>query len=171
MTSLLVRNPKSANKYFFPLEKCFFFKASLIQGLSLSTASLVLFFKRNRDKQNSLTVLNLVSMLLKTIFATSSRILLFSAWLYVVNNGKFSTMKTLIAYYTTALVLFIYNVLCNTRRPSCSSSFWIGMYKRGQQIFCQLCTSLPQLAQCLNILNWYYYWWLPNKLLWVKVIL
>ena len=86
----------------------------------------VFIFNRNRAKQNSFTKLNLVFVLMKTIFDTTSRILLFSAWLYVVNDGQFSTLKTLIAYYTTAIVLFIFNVSCNTKRPSCSSSFWIG---------------------------------------------
>ena len=101
---------------------------------------------RNRAKQNSLTKLNFIFMLTKTIFATTSRILLFSAWLYVVNDGQFSTLKTLIAYYTTALVLFFFTVSCNTRKPSCSSSFWIG------KIICTYCTKVNKYL-CMHILR------------------
>ena len=82
---------------------------------------------RNRAKGNSLTMNSFAFLMLKTIFASISRVLLFSAWLYVTNNGEFSSMKTFVGYYLTVLVLVIFYFFFNKVRPSCSSTYWIGL--------------------------------------------
>merc|ERR1711894_278014 len=79
----------------------------------------------NRAKENSLTPVCFIFQMLKTIFAATSRVLLFSAWLYVTNNGEFSSIRTLVSYYLTGLVLVIFNFFLNKRRPSFTSSYWI----------------------------------------------
>ena len=80
---------------------------------------------RNRAKKNSFTTLNLTFLLLKTMFDSISRILLFSTWLYVINDGQFSSTKTLIAYYSTLMVLLIFNTLFNKQDHSATRT-WIG---------------------------------------------
>lgn len=64
--------------------------------------------------------------MLKTIFDSISRIVLFSTWLYVVNKGQFSSAKTAFAYYSTAVVLMLFNAIFNNNRQHCSSKNWIG---------------------------------------------
>ena len=64
---------------------------------------------RNRAKKNSFTVMNLVFLLLKTTLDCVARIVLFSTWLYVQNEGQFSSMRTVIAYYSTFMVLLLLN--------------------------------------------------------------
>ena len=64
---------------------------------------------RNRAKRNSFTSLNLVFLLMKTILDCVARIVLFSTWLYVQNEGQFSSTKTVIAYYSTLMVLVLFN--------------------------------------------------------------
>ena len=64
---------------------------------------------RNRAKRNSFTVLNLVFLLLKTTLDCVARIVLFSTWLYVQNEGQFSSARTVIAYYSTFMVLVLFN--------------------------------------------------------------
>ena len=66
-------------------------------------------------------------LMLKTVFASISRVLLLSAWLYVTNNGEFSSLRTFFGYYLTVLVLVIFHFFFNKMRPSCSSSYWIGL--------------------------------------------
>ena len=70
-------------------------------------------FYRNRAKKNSFTILNLVFLLLKTTLDCVARIVLFSTWLYVQNQGQFSSARTVTAYYSTFMVLFLFNSLCN----------------------------------------------------------
>ena len=65
--------------------------------------------------------------MLKTIFATISRVTLFSAWLYVTNEGKFSSLKTLMGYYSIVLALVIFHLIFNNKRPSYSSAYYIGL--------------------------------------------
>ena len=84
-------------------------------------------FLRNRDKKNSFTFLNRVFLLLKTTFDCFARILLFSSWLYVVNDGQFSSTKTVIAYYFTFAVLVVFNFIFNQNEDSTSSKTWIGV--------------------------------------------
>ena len=66
-------------------------------------------FYRNRAKKNSFTILNLVFLLLKTTLDCVARIVLFSTWLYVQNDGQFSSARTVLAYYSTFMVLFLFN--------------------------------------------------------------
>ena len=74
---------------------------------------MVLFQNRNRAKRNSFTGLNLVFLLMKTSLDCVARIVLFSTWLYVQNEGQFSSVRTVIAYYSTFLVLVLFNSFCN----------------------------------------------------------
>ena len=82
---------------------------------------------RNRAKGNCLTKRSVGSMMLKTIFACVSRVMLFSAWLYVTNEGQFSSLKTLVGYYSIVLALIIFHFFFNNKRPSCSSAYCIGL--------------------------------------------
>ena len=83
-------------------------------------------FIRNRAKKNSFTTLNLTFLLIKTMLDSISRILLFSTWLYVINDGQFSSTKTVIAYYSTLMVLFVFNAVLNKQSDYTSVRTWIG---------------------------------------------
>ena len=48
-------------------------------------------------------------LLLKTTLDCVARIVLFSTWLYVQNEGQFSSARTVIAYYSTFMVLLFFN--------------------------------------------------------------
>ena len=85
----------------------------------------VMFF-RNRAKKNSFTTLNLTFLLLKTMLDSISRILLYSTWLYVINDGQFSSTKTVIAYYSTLTVLFVFNAVINKYDDYTKARTWIG---------------------------------------------
>ena len=60
------------------------------------------------------------------MFDSISRIILFSTWLYVVNDGQFSSTKTVIAYYSTFSVLFIFNCIFNKQQDFTKARTWIG---------------------------------------------
>ena len=76
-----------------------------------------------------MTTLNLAFLLLKTIFDCTSRILLFAMFMFVVNEGQFSTMMTVKAYYTTVTVLMALNIVFNDNETYCSARTWIGRYQ------------------------------------------
>ena len=63
-----------------------------------------------------MTTVNLVFLLLKTVFDCVSRLLIFSTFMFVVNEGQFSTLMTVKAYYATFAVLVIFNAIINTPR-------------------------------------------------------
>ena len=50
---------------------------------------------------------------MKTTMDCVARIVLFSTWLYVQNEGQFSSARTVIAYYSTFMVLVLFNGLCS----------------------------------------------------------
>ena len=76
-----------------------------------------------------MTTFNLVFLLLKKNFDCTSRILLFTTFMFVVNDGQFSTMMTVTAYYTTVAVIMAYNIVINDNETYCSARTWIGGYK------------------------------------------
>ena len=76
-----------------------------------------------------MTTLNLAFLLLKTILDCTSRILLFATFMFVVNEGQFSTMMTVKAYYTTVTVIMAYNIVFNDNETYCSARTWIGGYQ------------------------------------------
>ena len=87
------------------------------------------FIFRNRDKKGALTVVPACLLMLKVILDSVSRILLFSSWLYIINMGHFSSIYTLIAYYTIFLVLMVINVLFSENRDVFTGKYWIGKIK------------------------------------------
>ena len=83
---------------------------------------------RNRAKRNSFTILNLVSLLLKTTLDCVARIVLFGTWLYIHNEGKFSSVKTTIAYYSTLMVLVLFNALFTKSKKNVTRRNMTGNY-------------------------------------------
>ena len=51
---------------------------------------------------------------------------IFSTWLYVVNDGQFSTAKTVLAFYSTFLLLVVFNTVFNKTGEYCSAKTWTG---------------------------------------------
>ena len=68
----------------------------------------------------------MVFLLMKTTFDCVSRILLFSTWLYVINDGQFSSAKTVLAFYSTFLLLVIFNTVLNKSGEYRSAKTWTG---------------------------------------------
>ena len=69
---------------------------------------------------------------MKTTFDCVSRILLFSTWLYVVNDGQFSSAKTVTAFYSTFLLLVVFNTVFNKTGEYCSARTWTGKTNKNQ---------------------------------------
>ena len=98
----------------------------MISKDQFSINALYTFLFRNRAKQSSLTFVNLVFILMKTMFDCIARILIYSSWMYVTNDGQFSSSKTVQAYYTTIALLIVFNTLFNDNRDYCRVKTWIG---------------------------------------------
>ena len=81
---------------------------------------------RNADKRDALSTNSLVVLILKIIFDSISRILIFGIWMFVHNNGKFSSFYTVTAYYSAVLLLLLFNLSFNHERELTSMRFWIG---------------------------------------------
>ena len=70
----------------------------------------------------------MVFLLMKTMFDCVARILIFSTWLYVTNEGRFCSSQTVIAYYNTLIILLFFNIVFNKTDDYCSIKTWIGIY-------------------------------------------
>ena len=90
---------------------------------------MLLFKNRNRAKRSSFTSLNLVFLLAKTTLDCVARIVLFSTWLYVQNEGQFSSARTVIAYYSTFMVLVLFNGLCSKSEKTWTRRNMTGIQK------------------------------------------
>ena len=51
---------------------------------------------------------------------------MYATFMYVVNNGQFSSMMTLTAFYCTLAVLIILNIIVNDNTNYKSANTWIG---------------------------------------------
>ena len=104
-----------------------------------SLIELVPFHFRNLDKKNSISRLSQVILILRTIMDSSSRVLIFSTWLYVTNDGRFSSLKTLLAYYLVFTIIFIFNIVFSESRNFFSATFWIGIIYHTEHRIVMLC--------------------------------
>lgn len=75
-----------------------------------------------------MSYLNITILILKIVFDVVSRILLFSAWMYTSNGGQFSTIRTVMAYYSNLLILIIFNVIFTSNGNFLSIRNWIGIF-------------------------------------------
>ena len=75
-----------------------------------------------------MTIVNLIFLLLKTVLDCISRLIIFATFMFVVNDGQFSTVMTVTAYYTTFAVLMIFNMIINSNENYCSAKTWIGKW-------------------------------------------
>ena len=95
---------------------------------------------------------------MKTTFDCVSRILLFSTWLYVANDGQFSSAKTVLAFYTTFLLLVVFNTVFNKTGEYCSAKTWTGKINANPSAFKKkllhlLFRNLAQLDELGSILQ------------------
>ena len=70
---------------------------------------------------------NFVILIIKIILDVSSRILLFSAWMYTSSDGNFSIWKTLIAFYSIVIMLVLFNIGFNSSKEFPTARYWIGI--------------------------------------------
>ena len=56
---------------------------------------------------------------------------MFATFMYVVNNGQFSSMMTLTAFYANLAVLIVFNIIVNNNTDYKSAKTWIGI--KGQK--------------------------------------
>ena len=87
-----------------------------------------IFIYRNRSKGEALDAKSKMLFILKTMFDAISRILIFSIWLYVSNEGQFSSWTTFGAFYILIAVMFAFNVIFNDSKNICSFAYLIGRF-------------------------------------------
>ena len=68
-------------------------------------------------------------LLLKTTCDCIARITLFSVFMYVQNEGQFSTRMTVIAYYSVVILLVIFNYWINRNK-----NFWTAQNLLGKHL-------------------------------------
>ena len=83
---------------------------------------------RNRSKGGAFLPTHLACLLTKTTLDCVSRLLLFSTWMYVLNEGQFSTGMTVGAYYATFTLLLGFHAIFNKNINFWSAKNLIGMY-------------------------------------------
>ena len=117
--------------------------------------SLFYLLSRNRDKKEAFTSTHMACLLLKTTFDCISRITLFGVYMYVQNEGQFSTRMTVTAYYSVFVLLMIFNTWINKNKNFWSAKNLLGIFITNtkqcnpfiisQYIFYRDCSLLQQL--------------------------
>ena len=85
-----------------------------------------MYFLSNKDKNEALTPLNILMLVLKVLMDLVSRVLIFFIFMIVHNNGQFSPGRTLTSFYTMVGIMTIFNIVFNERRNFCSAKYWLG---------------------------------------------
>ena len=81
---------------------------------------------RIKDKNEALTTLNILVLVLKVLMDLVSRVLIFFTFMIVHNKGKFSPLTTLVSFYTMFAIMLVFNVVFNERRNLSSAKYWLG---------------------------------------------
>ena len=81
---------------------------------------------RKLDKKDALDAKHFAVLLAKIMCDCVARITIFSAWMFVTNDGKFDTMNVLMIYYSLALFMMVFNVVFNRKCEMTDGKYWIG---------------------------------------------
>ena len=65
---------------------------------------------RNGEKNNALSAKSVAVLVIKIMLDALSRTLIFGIWMYVYNNGQFSTDLTVKTYYSAVMILLLFNL-------------------------------------------------------------
>ena len=84
------------------------------------------YYLRNKDKNDALSPLNILILVLKVLMDLVSRVLIFFVFMIVHNEGQFSPMRTLTSFYTMVGIMTIFNIVFNERRNFNSAKYWLG---------------------------------------------
>ena len=83
-------------------------------------------YVRNRDKRGALSSKHFAVLMLKIISDCVARITIFAAWMYVSNDGKFSTIYAVLGYYTLWVILVIFNMVLTEKENQFSLTYFVG---------------------------------------------
>ena len=78
---------------------------------------------RNRDKSGALSPRLVALLVLKIFMESLSKVLIASTCLYVVNDGKFDAIMTIVGFYVFVAVMAVFNGIFSRRRLRSPESF------------------------------------------------
>lgn len=81
---------------------------------------------RNREKKGAMNGTHYGIQILRIFFDASSRIIIFSCFMFTYNDGIFHPLMTLAGYYTTFGILLIFNMALSRNRNVGTISYWLG---------------------------------------------
>ena len=87
-------------------------------------------YERNRSKSEAFDGINIMTLILKTVLDAISRLLIFSIFLYVFNEGQFSSTFTMMAFYLLFSILVLFHLWFDRRGDMKSFAYWIGSYEK-----------------------------------------
>ena len=64
---------------------------------------------RNRDKSGALSPMLMTLLVLKIFLESLGKVIIFSTFLYINNNGQFDAIQTIVGFYSMVLVMIIFN--------------------------------------------------------------
>ena len=68
---------------------------------------------RNKNKNEALSALHIVLLIAKVFMEVLSKVLIFFCFMMVSNEGEFSPIQSLVGFYTTVLIMVVFNVVFN----------------------------------------------------------
>ena len=78
---------------------------------------------RNRDKSGALSPRLVALLVLKIFMESLSKVLIASTCLYVVNDGKFDAIMTIVGFYAFVAIMAVFNGIFSRRSLKSPESF------------------------------------------------
>ena len=83
---------------------------------------------RNKNKNEALSALHIVLLIAKVFLEVLSKVLIFFCFMIVANNGEFDPIYSLVGFYTTVLIMVVFNIVFNESPICFSLSYIMGGY-------------------------------------------
>ena len=84
---------------------------------------------RNKNKNEALSALHIVILIAKVFMEVLSKVLIFFCFMMVAKKGEFSPIYSLVGFYTTVLIMVVFNVVFNESKICFSLNYIMGKIK------------------------------------------
>ena len=81
---------------------------------------------RNKNKNEALSALHIVLLIAKVFMEVLFKVLIFFCFMMVTNKGEFNPIDSLVGFYTTVLIMVVFNIIFNESKICFSMNYIMG---------------------------------------------
>ena len=107
---------------------------------------------RNKNKNEALSALHIVLLIAKVFMEVLSKVLILFCFMMVTNKGEFNPIQALVGFYTTVLIMVVFNIVFNESKICFSLRYIMGNKQRNQNND-NISFVIPNFRNCNQLLQ------------------